>query len=224
MSVPDDTKRTYMKADDRRAQILGCARQVFAQRGFHVTSVADICAEAGIGRGTLYQYFDNKRDLFLAVLEDIAQRVREVIEGRPAVVEVPGAAEATREVVIAFCERRLRRVLDAVFMDEASLRLLWKEARAVDGGSDRIVRRVDEIVRDAVMRDLAGARDLGVIDCEDVELTALFVIGGVEKMVLDALDRDLPVDLDRIVRIATQIEMFGMLRQPARAPQGRDEE
>ncbi|HHH27302.1 MAG TPA: TetR/AcrR family transcriptional regulator, partial [Polyangiaceae bacterium] len=99
MSVSSTTpRRSYMKADDRRSQILECARRVFAERGFHVTSVADICSEAGIGRGTLYQYFGNKREVFFAVLQDVAGRVRTVLEERPTIAEVPRAAEAPPEL------------------------------------------------------------------------------------------------------------------------------
>lgn len=206
-----------MKADDRRSQILDCARRVFAEHGFHVTSVADICSEAGIGRGTLYQYFGNKREVFFAVLQDVAGRVRTVLEERPTVSEVPRAADAPPEIILAFCQKRLRELLDAVFVDEASLRLLWRDARGVDGGIDRIVRTVDELVRGALVEDLGSARAMGVIDCEDLELTALFIIGGIEKMVLDALERDAELDLDRIVRVATHLELMGLLSDETRA-------
>lgn len=206
-----------MKADDRRTQILDCARRVFAERGFHVTSVADICTEAGIGRGTLYQYFGNKRDVFFAVLQDVAGRVRTVLDERPTIANVPKAAEAPPEIILDFCRKRLRELLDAVFVDEASLRLLWRDARGVDGGIDRIVRTVDELVRGALVDDLGSAREMGVIDCEDLDLTALFIIGGIEKMVLDALERDAELDLDRIVRVATHLEFMGLLSEQTRA-------
>jgi AcrR family transcriptional regulator len=215
MSVSAE-KRTYMKADERRRQILECARRVFASQGFHVTSVADICSEAGIGRGTLYQYFGNKRDVFLAVLNDVAGRVATVLEERPRIAEVEGADHAPAPLALAFCRKRLRELLDAVFVDEASLRLLWRDAHGVDGGVDQIVRTVDELVRDALVADLGSARAMGIIDCEDLELTALFIMGGIQKMVLDALERDAPLDLDRIVRVATHLEFMGLLSERTR--------
>ena len=51
----------------RRAQILDVAKRDFVRRGYHVANVADICKEAQIGRGTLYQYFGNKRAVMLAL-------------------------------------------------------------------------------------------------------------------------------------------------------------
>lgn len=45
------------------------AARCFARRGFDATTTADICAEAGIGSGTLFHYFANKRAMFHAVFE-----------------------------------------------------------------------------------------------------------------------------------------------------------
>jgi AcrR family transcriptional regulator len=219
-----ERKRSYMKAGERREQILGCARNVFARQGFHVTSVADICTAAGIGRGTLYQYFGNKRDVFMAVLEDVAGRIREVLANRPAVADMPDAAAAPPSLIVAYCQKRLEKLLTAVFIDEASLRLLWREARGVDGGVDRIVRTVDELVSGALVADLRSAREMGVIECEDLELASLFIIGGVQKMVLDALERDTPVDLDRIIVVSTRIELFGLLSESTRAMRPKEQE
>lgn len=211
MSVLVESKRTYMRAGDRRAQILQCARGVFAERGFHLTSVANLCEAAGIGRGTLYQYFDNKRDVFFAVLKELAERVKDVIDTRPAIAEMEGVGHAPPQLILAFCAKRLRRMLDVVFTDEDNLRLILREARGLDGGIDQMVRRIDEVVLSAFVRDLHTARELGVLDCPEPELTALFVLGGVEKMCLTALERDERVDLDRIVRVATHIQLFGLL-------------
>jgi AcrR family transcriptional regulator len=51
------------------AKIVGAAATVFAEKGFFKTVMADIASEAGIGKGTLYEYFRSKDDLFFAVFE-----------------------------------------------------------------------------------------------------------------------------------------------------------
>jgi AcrR family transcriptional regulator len=217
----DATKRSYMRADDRRVQILECAREVFASQGYHGASIADVCKAAGIGRGTLYQYFDNKRELFFAVVERLAERVKGVLDGRPSIAllttQLKAVEAAPPALIVSYCERRLRALLDAVFVDEPSLRLLLREAPRLDGGVDHVVRLVDGVVREHFVADLVAARELGVIDCPDPRLVALFVMGGVEKMVLDALQRDEAIDLDHIVRVATRIQLFGMLSDRTRA-------
>jgi AcrR family transcriptional regulator len=44
----------------RRNQILDAATKVFAEKGFHPTTIKDIAREAGIADGTIYNYFENK--------------------------------------------------------------------------------------------------------------------------------------------------------------------
>ena len=217
MSVPEATdKRTYMRADDRRRQILACARDVFAERGFHDTSVADICKSAGIGRGTLYQYFANKRDVLFAAVEDIAERVGRVVSSRVRVAAIEGAEASPPRLIVAWCERRLREVLDALFSDEASVRLVLREARGMDGAIDALMRKVDQVVLGAIEADLGAAAAAGIVVCPNPRLTALYVLGGIEKMVLAAIDSDEPLDLDEIVRVATQVELYGLLSPATR--------
>ncbi len=58
---------------EKRALIIEAAAKVFARRGFSGTLMADIAVAAGIGKGTLYEYFDSKEDLFFAVFEWFVQ-------------------------------------------------------------------------------------------------------------------------------------------------------
>ena len=58
---------------EKKALIIEAAAQVFARRGFSGTPMADIAVEAGIGKGTLYEYFNSKEDLFFAVFEWFVQ-------------------------------------------------------------------------------------------------------------------------------------------------------
>jgi len=54
---------------DKKNQIIEAAAQVFAQKGYAGSSVADIAVKAEIGKGTIYAYFDSKEELFFAVFE-----------------------------------------------------------------------------------------------------------------------------------------------------------
>ena len=56
------------RGDRRRAQILDAAARVFADRGYHRTTVRHIAREAGIADGTMYLYFSGKQELLLALI------------------------------------------------------------------------------------------------------------------------------------------------------------
>jgi AcrR family transcriptional regulator len=55
---------------DRREDILKTSLHLFAEKGFHGTSMRDIAREAEITEGLIYHYFASKRDLFRAIIEE----------------------------------------------------------------------------------------------------------------------------------------------------------
>jgi AcrR family transcriptional regulator len=57
--------------DERRRQILSCARELFSERTYASVSTADIAREAGVARGLLHHYFGTKRDLYLEVVRTL---------------------------------------------------------------------------------------------------------------------------------------------------------
>lgn len=66
---PSESQKTIKK--DR---ILEAAAFVFSQKGYAGTVMAEIAARAGIGKGTIYEYFKSKEDLFFAVFEWYARK------------------------------------------------------------------------------------------------------------------------------------------------------
>ena len=55
---------------DRREDILQASLHLFAEKGFHGTSMRDIARSADITEGLIYHYFENKRDLFRAIIDE----------------------------------------------------------------------------------------------------------------------------------------------------------
>jgi AcrR family transcriptional regulator len=64
---------------ERRQQLIDAAWRCVGDRGFQSLTVDDVCAEAGVSKGSFYVYFDQKQDLLLALLEDEAARIDEVM-------------------------------------------------------------------------------------------------------------------------------------------------
>jgi AcrR family transcriptional regulator len=57
--------------DERRRQILACARRLFSERHYAAVSTTDIARAAGVARGLLHHYFGTKRDLYLEVVRSM---------------------------------------------------------------------------------------------------------------------------------------------------------
>ena len=67
-------------AEARRTQILMGAAQVFAEKGYHKATTKQIAKAAGVSEGTIYNYFGNKRELLLAMVEVLAaQSLKDVM-------------------------------------------------------------------------------------------------------------------------------------------------
>ena len=59
-----------LKAEIRRREILDAAQACFERRGFHGSSMSEICTEAGMSPGGLYRYFPSKESIIAAMAED----------------------------------------------------------------------------------------------------------------------------------------------------------
>lgn len=66
--VMTETKWTRRK-DARPNEILEAATQIFVQQGYSAARLDDVARSAGIAKGTLYRYFENKEELFRAVIQ-----------------------------------------------------------------------------------------------------------------------------------------------------------
>src|SRR6476661_949178 len=71
----------------RRGEILDAARRAFARHGYEGATVKVLEAETGLSRGAIFHHFRDKEALFLALAEDDAARIAEVVE-RAGLVQV----------------------------------------------------------------------------------------------------------------------------------------
>ena len=211
-------KRTYKPAGERREELLDCALEAFAERGYHRTSIADVCARAGVGRATLYQYFADKRELLVALADRIATRVLAVYEAQPPPKFVPGF-RPTDEQVLRFMEARFATMLGAVFENAATARLVLQAGRGADGVVDGILRRVDEVVLTSIESQLRAAKEAGMIRPLDEHFVARFFLGGFEKVVMSYLDEDRPLDVAEIAREGALLEIYGVYPREPRGPE-----
>jgi AcrR family transcriptional regulator len=80
------SERAYrrLQRDERRAQLLDRATELFAREGYEGLSMSRLAQEAQISKALLYHYFPSKRRLFEAALADGAEELRQRTEPDPA--------------------------------------------------------------------------------------------------------------------------------------------
>lgn len=91
-------KRVRMTAQERREQLVGVARSLFAEKGFEATSIEEIAERAGVSKPVVYQHFGGKQGLYAVVVDREVRRLTESITrsfdaANPRLV-AEGAAEA----------------------------------------------------------------------------------------------------------------------------------
>ena len=141
-------------ATRRRREIIEASIKVISEKGYHATRIEDIAAELGMGHGTFYRFFENKKDIFDHVTSFIVQSITEVVAD-----ERPDESDSLREY-----REQLFRIGDGmfrVFIDNSHIsKILFYE---VFGLGEEMEKRVQEIF------DLFG------------RYTEMYLINGVEK-------------------------------------------
>jgi AcrR family transcriptional regulator len=84
----------------KREQILDGAKRVFMQQGFDAASMNDITRAAGVSKGTIYVYFENKEDLFAELIH--RERLRITESARSALIETLPVREALHDFGVLF--------------------------------------------------------------------------------------------------------------------------
>jgi AcrR family transcriptional regulator len=132
MNVNEKEKGRRTQAERRaatRRALLDSARSLFAERGYHGTAAEEIVQRAGLTRGALYHHFEDKKDLFRLVVDEMEGAIDEEIE------EAERAASSLPEAVMAGYRAFIDAVLDpemrrTFFLDGPSV-LGW-EWREID--------------------------------------------------------------------------------------------
>jgi TetR/AcrR family fatty acid metabolism transcriptional regulator len=197
--------RTKTAAQEEK--ILKAAARLFAGHRFHEARMEDIAAVAGVGKGTVYRYFKDKEELYLALLaraaDEISRRLREALA---AVPNPRGRLEAVVAVSLAYFDEH-PHLLDLITHAEAlhkhDAEFPWQKARAE---SLAVVERI--------LREGTGA---GAFAVADPPLATLLLLGALRAVIRFGA-RPRPPDLARRI---TDLFLHGASPPPAAcAPRG----
>jgi AcrR family transcriptional regulator len=122
---------TVSRAERRRFQlrqeIIDAAFMKFSERGYHQTSISDIAKHLGIGHGTFYRYFDNKRDILEHVIDSVCEKIRLAM----AKANAPTASKTLEDYEAQLA--RLGVSLSKILRETPGLfRILLLEATSID--------------------------------------------------------------------------------------------
>jgi AcrR family transcriptional regulator len=189
-------------ASETRVRLLAAARRAFADLGYGPARVEDIVARAGVGHGTFYAYFKNKRAALAALIHENAATLVE-LAGQPW---RPGDVRASLVEVLGG--------LSDLYDRDADLIGLWTEAS--------LGRVLDEVRRQFVSRiarNIERAAAQGLIRPVDPWTAATALAAMAEQTMFLRAVRKEPLDRDRTVETLADLWLHALYRpEPPRKP------
>ena len=189
-------RREELKAQNRE-KLLAAARKVFAEKGLGAATARDIVRETDLASGTFYNYFEDKNDVFRALIEELADKAREVVREQR---RVPGRTVEQR------LEAAYRAYFELVLEERELFEVLRRNAGVVGIVTD------DEIFEAGIRElfaDLAEWSAAGDLPALDLDYLATAMVGAGFQVANHLLDRE-PADVDAAARFCTRLFMGGI--------------
>ena len=184
-----------LPAEQRRRQLLGVATELFADRGFHATSMEDIAEAAGVTKPVLYQHFPSKRALYRELLDDVDRLLTERL------VEATASVATGRERVQA----GFAAYFHFVTGNRASFRLLFGASVRNDAEfaavAEATIDRVAELIAELIDIDAAS---------EHRRTLAHAMVGMAEATSRRVANDEGEEDPDRLARWLAEMAWFGL--------------
>ena len=139
------------KARRTRASILEAARSEFRERGYQRTTMNDVAARAGVSQGTVYQYFRDRSDLVVAIIQEGLRRMftRTDATWRPA-EGTPGLERILTNYALGFA-------------DAPDVVRVWEEVSHIDEDMAALRRSLGQLFEESIERSLREGQEAGRI-------------------------------------------------------------
>lgn len=170
------------KGHRRKQQIVDTAKDMFIKYGFQSTHIGKVCEELNIARGTVYQYFGNKREILFAILESLEESIDDILD--PDDLNDYLKTNPTQKTLIGYINQRIASAFNEILAEPITLKLIFKEIVGIDETvMERINLFIDYVVK-TIVHDIDEIVKTGLcrrgINSED---TARLIMGGILFMV-----------------------------------------
>jgi AcrR family transcriptional regulator len=176
-----------------RAELFNAAWQLFGERGYEATTVAEIAAAAGVSRRTFFRYYASKEDVLIETTDELAESMLAAMEARP-VDEAP----------LVSIERALVPVLESRIADAERLHTIIRLLR-----ESRTLRRA-MLERHALLEERLAVHFAGRLGTDTAKDSTPAMLAFVARAMLDTAF-NVAYDLGRTDVAALVDELFNRL-------------
>ena len=207
-STGDTLSRVERRKAELRREIIDAAFALFTEQGYHATGIADIAARLGIGHGTFYRYFENKRDIVEHVIDDLIQRILDTLsaENAPEAVDTLDDYRAQSQ--------RIGEALGHIILEDPRIaRMLLLEAPGIDTAMGRRILEFHALAATLTAGYLEhGVRSGYLREDLDIDGTAKAINGMILGSALSAVANPDPADQRRLSAAIRRVMYDGIAR------------
>lgn len=186
---------------ERRLQILVAARDVFAKRGYHQTTIDDIVLSAGVARGTFYLYFEDKRAVFVDLIDRFAAKLSMAIE---RIVTDDSSRPVANQV-----KENIRSIIRTCLAERTMTKILFTGALGIDSEFDRKIATFYDTVMQLLTESLKDGQALGIVADGEPRVLAYLSIGAFKELLYQAVLLGLSEESSEVLLQ----QMYNFLRQ-----------
>jgi len=197
----------FKRMEARKDQILTAAERVFAQKGFHQSTIAEIAREAGVSDATIYEYFPNKEELLFSIPFETARKGKESLAAHLEFIR--GAANKLRAIIYGYLN------FYHTHPDYASVALLILKPNRdfLKTAAYQIVREWSRLTIEVVKEGIASGE---FRPDTDPYLVRSAVLGTIEHNVISWVLLGRPKDLTKLVDPLTDMLVQGICQETDR--------
>lgn len=192
-----------MLREERREQVLRSAIKVFAQKGYHATSIGDIIKRAAIARGTFYLYFENKRQIFEAILD---MALRGLVSRLHRIELTPQSPPP-----LAQLRANVGRIIAFLLSERELTQILLRHAEGLDAEFDRRLSEFYETIVDLIIDALRTGQTMGLVRPCHVQIVALCILGSIKEVVARLTSAGQVPEIDSVVDEIVNFGQRGIL-------------
>ena len=190
----------------RVAELCEAGLELFLAEGIAGVTVERIAAGAGTSKGNFYRYFEDKEQLVATLFAPLAAGVAEALDDC-----VGGVREATGPEELTDAYEAVGISLGMLLFANRSIVLLYlQESRAPGVGARKPVRELADLVGKRAIDLTIAARENGLLRPFDPRISALAVVGAVERLLFGVLSGEHPIDPTEGADALIRIVMDGM--------------
>ncbi|HOU83335.1 MAG TPA: TetR/AcrR family transcriptional regulator [Spirochaetota bacterium] len=198
------------KGQKRKNQIIDAAKEMFIERGYQSTHIGEICDNLDIARGTVYQYFGNKREIVYSILESLEEKIEDIFDSDDLVEFIK--SDPTGDEISQFIRKKFSNCVSAVIEEPIVIMLMYKEIVGLDEDvTERTERFVDNVIK-IIAKDLAELSNKGIYRRDiDPLLTSLLIFGSVQLLIHEYRRKGKDILDNNVVQSVVDMIMKGMM-------------